>query len=245
MAFLPVNVSGAQERSFVELPEGNYYLRIATATTKENSKGTGYVLTFECEVVMGPGESTENQGRKVWHRLNLINGADWSRDALFTFSKVCGIPQAQIDSCGGNVDSDWFLGKEFIGSLKKRSYTDNSGNTKTGTEIKGERPVATWRTQATATPVGPNLLNPAPAPVAPVQAFAPVYTPPPAAPALVAQAPVAPAYMPATVYGPSPQAYAPPTQTYAPPTLPVNVAPPQGATSYPAPPIPPAPVPQN
>ena len=224
--FLPLNFGGVQPAERIEYPAGEYLLTIESAVVEpaQFQAGPGHRLVIRTRIEMGPGPSTQLNGRPFTHRLPVTEN---SKAMTLRFLLNCGVTQEQIGAAGGNIDVDWLIGKRFVARL--------STNEKGYVNADRERPADAWTYaggQQTAAPASPGLLQPlapAPAPAPAAAPAAPQYAPAPA--------PAAPQYAPA----PAPQ-YAPaPAPQYAPAPAPAPApaaAPQQGLYAPPPPPVP-------
>lgn len=252
MGFLPVNVAGVSAAADLVYPAGEYILENQTAVIEPTKKGDGFRFILKSKIVMGPGPSLDLQNKPVTHSYALT---EKSRPFLLRMALAAGIPQQQIDAAGGQIDSDWFVQKQYVVRISQRDSYQN---------IDRERPLAAWTHggmagQPAAAPQGmapqSGLLQAMPSQPAP-QMAQPQMAPPMAQPQMAPQpAPMAQPQMapPALstpmappVAQPQPQQFQQPQM--APPAVPQQVAQPapqQPAVGMPAPPPPGGQVPQQ
>ena len=109
MAMIPVNMQGSKPAERFVPPAGEYYLEVVSCESATNKDGQGQRLSIKNRILMGPGTSTEFQGKMIYSSYNMDAK---NRDYLRTFIDACGI-WAIVEQNGGNVDSDWFIGKQY------------------------------------------------------------------------------------------------------------------------------------
>jgi hypothetical protein len=106
---IPVNMQGSLPATRFVPPAGEYYLEVASCEIATNKDGQGQRLSVKNRILMGPGTSTEFQGKFVYSSYNLDHK---QRDYLHTFLVACGL-WTLVEQNQGAVDSDWFTGKQY------------------------------------------------------------------------------------------------------------------------------------
>ena len=155
MAFLPVNLAGVNPAAgFENLPPGQYLLEVESAEVKTNKDGKTQRLAITNKVVMGPGAESKYVGRKVFNNYNLT---DQGKPFLARFAKAVGI-DGLIAQNGGNIDSDWAIGKQFYAKISIKNDNNNVGNEQSIAEVQAKQSVP----QSAAIPAG--MMRPAAAP---------------------------------------------------------------------------------
>lgn len=222
MTVLPCNVQGVEVREGFELcPPGDYVFEVTGTNLKPFNFSTGesgHWLDVEIKVVMGPGASTEYEGRNMKHSIAITSKTG---GILKSFFVHCGITEDFIDNqCQGQLNDDWLIGRQFIGRVRHRP--DKNDPDKKWHEVDRPRPC---NQETLAKLQAPTAATAAPTPPPPSAHMAPPPAAAPAPPPAVAPVPPAPAAPPAP-----PAAAAPP-----PPAPP---APPAAGAGMPAPPPP-------
>ena len=173
MGFLPINVAGVAPADDFNYPAGEYILSVKEAKMEPTKDGTGNRLVIKTNIIMGPNSSLEMQNKPLTHSYYL---SEKSRPFLMRFALAAGVTQEQIAASGGQLDTDWFTGKQYMARISmKNEYTN----------VDRERPLAAWTHggiagQPAAAPAGAppaSLLNPLPT-AAPPMAAPPVAAPP-------------------------------------------------------------------
>lgn len=253
MGFLPINVGGVKPADDFNYPAGEYILQCVEAKAEPTKDGTGYRFIIKSKIVMGPGPSRDMQNKPITHSYALT---EKSRPFLVRAAIACGVTQEQINAAGGQIDTDWFVNKQYVVRISMRDQYTN---------VDRERPLAAWThggiaSQPAATPQAgvaqPGLLQAMPGAV-PQQQMAPPqqqYQQPPmqqpmAQPQMAPQG--QPQYQQPMQQPPMQQPQmAPQGAPMQQPGLPVPQGPPQGgnaqpAVGMPAPPPPGGQVPQQ
>ena len=132
MGFLPINVAGVSAAEDFSYPAGEYILQCKEAKQEPTKDGTAYRFIVKSQIVMGPGPSLDMQGKPITHSYALT---EKSRPFVVRFALAAGVPQQQIDAAGGQIDTDWFPGKQYVARISLR---DNYTN------VDRERPLAAW-----------------------------------------------------------------------------------------------------
>ena len=180
MGFLPINVAGVSAAEDFSYPAGEYILQCKEAKVEPTKAGDAYRFIVKSQIVMGPGPSLDMQGKPITHSYAL---SEKSRPFVVRFAIAAGVPQQQIDSAGGQIDTDWFPGKQYVARISLR---DNYTN------VDRERPLAAWThgsiagQAASAPPQGmapqgaaqPGLLQPMPGAMQPPAQQPPMQQPP-------------------------------------------------------------------
>ena len=166
---LPVNLGNVEPATGFDYPPGQYLFRVDSCEIRTNQDGVGQRLLVGNVIEMGPGPSTQFQGRKLSNSYQLTEkGAPF----LMRFFLSCGITKEMIQMNGGMPDSDWLIGRQFMAQVvKNQQYTN----------ITNEKPVSEWNptngaggTQAAAGPAPqPALLQPTQTAMPPAQPVQP------------------------------------------------------------------------
>lgn len=192
--FLPINLANVQPAVGFDYPPGLYMFQVESTEIRTNNDGSGQRLLVSNTIVMGPGPSTQFQGRKLANSYQLSEkGAPFLKRMFLS----CGITDEFIAQNGGNVQAEWLNGRQYVAQVIKQG---------TYTNITNERPLSEWdaavragggngaQPQAGGTPAAqPSLLQPvaapaaAPAPMAQPQMAQPQMAAPAAQPAPMAQ----------------------------------------------------------
>jgi hypothetical protein len=130
--FLPINLANVQPATGFDYPPGLYMFQVEGTEVRTNNDGSGQRLLVNNSIVVGPGPSTQFQGRKLANSYQLSEkGAPF----LKRFFMSCGITEEFIAQNGGNVQAEWLHGRQYVAQIVKQGNYTN---------ITNERPLAEW-----------------------------------------------------------------------------------------------------
>lgn len=151
---LPINLANVQAAVGFDYPPGRYLFQVESVEIKANNDGVGQRLVVNNAIVMGPGPSTQFQGRKLANSYQLSEkGAPFLKRLFHS----CGIDEAFIQSQGGVMEESWLIGRQYVASVIKNG---------TYTNISNEKPVSEWNNGADGAPKTAAATAPAVAPAA-------------------------------------------------------------------------------
>jgi len=119
---IPINLANVPVATGFDYPPGKYIMKIKGSKVAANSDGQSHRLVVTSEILMGPGPSEQFKGRPM---SNSYQMTDKGAPFLKRLYVAVGITEEYIAQNGGQVDTDWLVGREYkCDIIKKDNYSN-------------------------------------------------------------------------------------------------------------------------
>jgi hypothetical protein len=144
---LPIDLTKFEAATGFDYPNGTYLLQVERSEMRTNQDGSTQRLLVHNRIMMGPGPSTQFEGKPIMNSYQLTEkGAPYLK-RLFV---CCGITDQEMMATGSNPDM--LVGRQYVATIQK--------NKEGYINIVNEKPYGEWQA-AIAGPQGNGAQAPA------------------------------------------------------------------------------------